>query len=57
MLLSVFSVATVAHVHNWLGRLYMLPVTLLHKIIIKTMLKGTSVRANARARYLFHQTC
>lgn len=30
---------TVVHVHNWLGRLYMLPVAPLHKIIVKTMLK------------------
>jgi len=33
------SVTTVVHVHNWLGRLYMLPVTPLHKIIVRTMLK------------------
>lgn len=36
------SVSTVVHVHNWLGRLYMLPVTPLHKIIVKTMLKRTA---------------
>lgn len=35
------SVSTVVHVHNWLGRLYMLPVTPLHKIIMRTMLKRT----------------
>ena len=36
------SVSTVLHVHNWLGRLYMLPVTPLHKIIVKAMLKRTA---------------
>ena len=36
------SVTTVVHVHNWLGHLYMLPVTPLHKIIVKTMLKRTA---------------
>ncbi len=36
------SVTTVVHVHNWLGRLYMLPVTPLHKIIVRAMLKKTA---------------
>jgi hypothetical protein len=36
------SVSTVVHVHNWLGRFYMLPVTPLHKIIVKAMLKRTA---------------
>lgn len=36
------SVTTIVHVHNWLGRLYMLPVTPLHKIIVKTMLRRTA---------------
>ena len=40
--LGAVSVTTVVHVHNWLGRLYMLPVTPLHKIIVKTMLKRTA---------------
>ena len=39
---GAISVSTVVHVHNWLGRLYMLPVTPLHKIIVKTMLKRTA---------------
>lgn len=33
------SVTTVVHVRNWLGRLYMLPVAPLHKIIVRSMLK------------------
>ena len=37
------SVTTVVHVHNWLGRLYMLPVAPLHKIIVRTMLKKTAL--------------
>lgn len=36
---GAISVSTVVHVHNWLGRLYMLPVTPLHKIIVRSMLK------------------
>lgn len=36
------SVTTVVHVHNMLGRLYMLPVTPLHKLIVRTMLKRTA---------------
>jgi len=40
--LGAVSVTTVVHVHNWLGRLYMLPVTPLHKIIVKAMLKRTA---------------
>ncbi|MTW13528.1 DUF2867 domain-containing protein [Pseudoduganella eburnea] len=36
------SVSTVVHVHNWLGKLYMLPVTPLHKIIVRAMLKRTA---------------
>jgi hypothetical protein len=36
------SVSTVVHVHNWLGRLYMLPVTPLHKVIVRSMLKRTA---------------
>jgi len=36
------SVTTVVHVHNWLGRFYMLPVTPLHKLIVRAMLKRTA---------------
>lgn len=32
---------TVVHVHNLLGRLYMLPVTPLHKLIVPAMLART----------------
>ncbi len=39
---GALSVTTVVHVHNWLGRLYMLPVTPMHKIIVRTMLKRTA---------------
>jgi hypothetical protein len=40
------SVTTVVHVHNALGRLYMLPVVPLHKVIVRSMLKRTaSLRA------------
>lgn len=39
---GAISVSTVVHVHNWLGRLYMLPVTPLHKLIVRSMLKRTA---------------
>lgn len=32
------TVTTVVHVHNWLGRLYMLPVTPMHKLIAPAVL-------------------
>lgn len=34
------TVTTVVHVHNWLGRLYMLPVTPMHRIIAPSVLKA-----------------
>jgi len=34
------TVTTVVHVHNWLGRLYMLPVTPMHRVIAPTVLKA-----------------
>lgn len=33
------TVTTVVHTHNWFGRLYMLPVTPMHRIIGPTVLK------------------
>jgi hypothetical protein len=43
---GALSVTTVVHVHNALGRLYMLPVVPLHKIIVRSMLKrAASLRA------------
>ena len=33
------TVTTVVHVHNWFGALYMLPVTPMHRLISKTVLK------------------
>lgn len=38
------SVTTVVHIHNLLGRIYMLPVTPLHKLIAPTILTHTLVR-------------
>jgi Protein of unknown function (DUF2867) len=35
----VVTVSTVVHVHNRLGRLYMLPVTPAHRVIVPTMLR------------------
>jgi hypothetical protein len=32
------TVSTVVHTHNWLGRLYMIPVAPMHKLIVQRML-------------------
>lgn len=32
---ATYTVSTVVHVHNWLGRLYMLPVARIHPIIVR----------------------
>lgn len=37
---AVVRVTTVVHVHNWLGRLYMIPVRPAHRIIVKTMVRA-----------------
>lgn len=34
---AIITVTTVVHVHNWLGRLYMIPVTPAHKMIARSM--------------------
>ena len=36
----LLTVTTVVHVHNWLGRLYMLPVTPMHRLIAPSVLKA-----------------
>lgn len=36
------TVSTVVHVHNWLGRLYMLPVTPMHRVIAPAVLRGAA---------------
>ena len=35
----IVTVTTVVHVHNWLGRIYMLPVTPMHKVIAAVTMK------------------
>jgi hypothetical protein len=40
----LLTVTTVVHVHNWLGRLYMLPVTPLHRLIAPSVLKSVGRR-------------
>jgi hypothetical protein len=37
------SITTVVHVHNWLGRLYMLPVAPLHKLIAPAVMARVEV--------------
>ena len=37
---TLVTITTVVHVKNWLGRLYMLPVTPAHKVIARTMIKA-----------------
>ncbi|MDH4274112.1 MAG: DUF2867 domain-containing protein [Gammaproteobacteria bacterium] len=36
----VITVTTIVHVHNWLGRLYMIPVAPMHKIIAPSVLRA-----------------
>jgi hypothetical protein len=43
----IITVTTVVHVHNWLGRLYMLPVTPMHRVIAPTVLKAIGHARNA----------
>ncbi|RCS58621.1 DUF2867 domain-containing protein [Parvibium lacunae] len=40
---SEFTISTVVHTHNWLGKLYMLPVAPLHKLIVRNMLSKVAV--------------
>ncbi len=40
------AISTVVHIHNMLGRLYMLFVTPLHKIIAPSMLKKIEIKVN-----------
>lgn len=40
------TVTTVVHVHNWLGRLYMLPVTPMHRIIGPAVLRAIGKHGN-----------
>ena len=44
---TTITVTTVVHVHNWLGRLYMIPVTPAHKIIARSMVRalGDEIRS------------
>ena len=42
----VVTVTTVVHVHNLLGRLYMLPVTPMHRIIAPSVLKAIAIVPN-----------
>lgn len=37
---TLVTVTTVVHVHNWLGRLYMIPVTPAHRIIARSMVNS-----------------
>jgi hypothetical protein len=41
------TVTTVVHVHNLLGRLYMLPVTPLHKLIVPSVMRAVAQPRNA----------
>ena len=36
----VVTVTTVVHVHNWLGRLYMVPVAPAHRVIARAMVRA-----------------
>jgi hypothetical protein len=36
-------VSTVVHVHNWLGRIYMVPVGRIHPFVVRAMMRRTAV--------------
>ncbi len=38
-----YVVSTVVHVHNWLGRVYMAPVGRIHPLVVRAMMRRTSV--------------
>jgi hypothetical protein len=37
---ALVTVTTVVHVHNWLGKLYMVPVRPAHRVIVKTLVRA-----------------
>jgi hypothetical protein len=37
---AIITVTTVVHIHNWLGRLYMIPVKPAHKVIVRAMVRS-----------------
>ncbi|NJS37322.1 MAG: DUF2867 domain-containing protein [Brachymonas sp.] len=37
---ATITVTTVVHIHNWLGRLYMVPVTPAHRVIARSMVSA-----------------
>ena len=45
---ATITVTTVVHVHNWFGRLYMLPVTPMHRIIGPAVLRAIGKREPSR---------
>jgi Protein of unknown function (DUF2867) len=44
----VVTVTPVVHVHNWLGRLYMLPVAPVHRLIARSMVRAVGLGGAAR---------
>lgn len=45
---QTISITTVVHVHNWLGRLYMLPVKPMHKLIAPAVLNRITAATPSR---------
>jgi hypothetical protein len=42
---TLVTITTVVHVKNWLGRLYMLPVTPAHRVIGRTMIQAVGTQS------------
>lgn len=38
-----YVVSTVVHVHNWLGRIYMVPVGRIHPFVVRAMMRRTEI--------------
>ena len=45
---QTLSITTVVHVHNWLGRVYMLPVKPMHKLIAPAVMNRIRLAQNLR---------
>lgn len=50
---TVVTVTTVVHVKNWVGRLYMLPVAPVHRVIARSMVRAVGNASNPS----FKRTC
>ena len=38
-----YAVSTVVHVHNWLGRIYVVPVGRIHPLVVRATMRRTAM--------------